>query len=307
MPEIEPYRIIELDDAWAEADETLGSKKKGWFLSPDNNERLLFKFARVNRGIPTGEAWAEKIAAEIAALMQIPCAKVELAVLNGQQGSIGLRFPELANREVELIHGVDLLSAHVIGYDRERDVWKQSDHNLANIIKAVSNVLPEGPELENGLRIMAGFLVLDALILNMDRHHENWAFFRERRQNDAFYYRVAPSFDHASSLGRELTEEKLAAWGHDQSHLERYVYKGRGGIYVDGSASRPENPLRLVELAIGKCPAYFVNWLEQLRIIDNTHFANVISRVPDTLMSQRAKRFCASILDFTRSKLLSFL
>jgi hypothetical protein len=49
MPEIEPYPIIKLDEAWVGADEPLGTKRKGWFLLPDTGERWLFKFSRVNQ------------------------------------------------------------------------------------------------------------------------------------------------------------------------------------------------------------------------------------------------------------------
>ena len=38
----------------------MGTKDKAWFLLPDTNERWLFKYARVNQDVSTGEHWAEK-------------------------------------------------------------------------------------------------------------------------------------------------------------------------------------------------------------------------------------------------------
>ncbi len=66
---------------------------------------------------------------------------------------------------------------------------------------------------------LASYLVLDALIGNTDRHHENWGFLGQVLVNidevseaarlvKQGGYDIAPSFDHASSLGRELPDEK---------------------------------------------------------------------------------------------------
>jgi hypothetical protein len=45
------------------------------------------------------------------------------------------------------------------------------------------------------------------LIGNTDRHHENWGILIELQRNH-WRVNVAPSFDHASSLGRELRVER---------------------------------------------------------------------------------------------------
>ncbi len=72
MPGPELFQIIKLKPEWVQADETMGTKDKAWFLLPETNERWLFKYARVNQGVSTGEHWAEKIAAEIAKLIEPP-------------------------------------------------------------------------------------------------------------------------------------------------------------------------------------------------------------------------------------------
>lgn len=43
------------------------------------------------------------------------------------------------------------------------------------------------------------------MIGNVDRHHENWGILRKRVDGE-WYGRLAPTFDHASSLGRELVD-----------------------------------------------------------------------------------------------------
>ena len=67
MPE-SPYPIIPVavDEVEEREDEYLGSKKKFWVLR--NGEWWLYKQARPNA---PGEAWSEKIAAEVAGLLGI--------------------------------------------------------------------------------------------------------------------------------------------------------------------------------------------------------------------------------------------
>lgn len=52
-----------------------------------DSERWLFKYARLSNGQVTGEHWAEKVASEVAGLLHIPHARVELATLDGSQAA----------------------------------------------------------------------------------------------------------------------------------------------------------------------------------------------------------------------------
>lgn len=58
-----------------------GASKKIWLINPDTKEKGLFKFPKVKdkeKGIITGEYWAEKLATEIGKLIGIECAKVDI-------------------------------------------------------------------------------------------------------------------------------------------------------------------------------------------------------------------------------------
>ena len=70
------YPIIKVHEESAAESELMGSKRKFWYLRHEKEERYwLFKYSRRN----TGEYWAEKVAAEVAELLEILHAKVELA------------------------------------------------------------------------------------------------------------------------------------------------------------------------------------------------------------------------------------
>ncbi len=298
VPQREPYPIIKLEPEWVRSDETMGSKDKAWFLLPETNERWLFKYARVNEGVPTGEHWAEKIVAEIAELFGIPHARVELAEFGGRLGSLSRRFPELSQRGIELIHGNDLLPGLVLGYDREKR-FRQSNHTLVNILAAVSRAIPDEAQRSAAITMLTGYVIFDALILNTDRHHENWALLRDNRIPGESRYSVAPSFDHASSLGRELLPGKLDQWESEEWRPEWYANRAPGGIFLKEDQKRAANPLRLADFALRLRPRRVQPWLERLRGLNNARFSEIVQRVPEEYMSEQSRRFCLSLLDYT--------
>lgn len=73
---------LENFDNWTIDTETQfgsGASEKLWLINPETNERGLFKFPKVKTDETiTGEYWAEKLASEIAILLDIPCANVDI-------------------------------------------------------------------------------------------------------------------------------------------------------------------------------------------------------------------------------------
>lgn len=298
MPQPEPYRIVHLEPEWVQADEAMGSKDKAWFLLPESNERWLFKYARVNAEISTGEHWAEKIAAEIADLLGLPHCLVELAKFDDRAGSLSRRFPELSQPGMELIHGNDVLPGFVFGYEREKR-FGQSNHTLGNILTAVARAIPDEGERFAALTTLGGYVVLDALILNTDRHHENWALLRENLPSGVVHHTIAPSFDHASSLGRELPPDKLTAWQKEPWRPEWYARRASGAIFVRENGKHGENPLRLAEVALRWRPQHVRPWLQKLRGLNIAQLSDIVHRVPQAFMPEQSRRFCLSLLGCT--------
>ena len=305
MPLPDPYPILTLHAADVLAPEEMGSKRKGWVRVDDDAEPWLFKYTRVNDGVPTGEAWAEKVAAEIAVAIGLPAARVELATLDGEVGCVSRQFAELSVPGVELVHGSDLLPGVVLGYDRTKR-FRQADHTLENILDAVAGVIPDAAQREAAFRRLAGCVVLDALILNTDRHHENWALLRSRRSDGSLHQEVAPSYDHASSLARNEPAATLAQW-MDDKQLDRvawYAQRGHGGIFLRGD-KRGANPLRLVMVAVRRWPRYFQPWLERVRSLDFSVVEGILRRVPEQTISPEHREFALALLRRTQHILSS--
>ena len=300
------YRVIEVRKEWQSSEEEMGSKTKFWYCNPSHPHRhWLFKYPQEN----TGQHWAEKIAAEIAAILDIDHARVELATANDIRGSVTESF---AVDGWELYHGNQLLKKSIFNYDPDLR-FRQSSHTLSNIWQVMENLFLSG-EVEtfedvalsnetttHAKSLITEFIVLDALIANTDRHHENWGILR-RFIGDDWEGHVAPSFDHASSLGRELLDSHRARLIAER-RVGNYVEKGRGGIYYSELDRRGPSPLELVRRAAQDYRNLLQPALSKLRRIDSGVLAEVIDRVPENWMSEAARAFALALMCYTHRQL----
>lgn len=278
--------------------EQLGSKPKFWVLL--DGRRWLFKEARPG----TGEDWAEKAAAEVARAIGVCAATVELAEYAGRRGCISLNFVDVEAGQA-LVHGNEILAMRATGYDKSK-TFRQSDHTLANIEAAIRSLF--GPEQADGaLTELASYMVLDALIGNTDRHHENWGLLLGVRSGSgASKLSVAPSFDHASSLGRELRDERRAEL-LKENRVGWYVGRGRGGIFRSPDERHGANPLQFVEIAARAYPSFFRPALERVAGLAPADVHWIVEALPDERASQLAKRFAEAMMLSTRASLIRIL
>jgi len=295
------FPILTVDPNTVEDEEQLGSKPKFWFRH--EGRRWLFKEVRPN----TGEHWAEKVAAELAALLEVPAASVELAECLDKRGCAVKSFI-VDRRKQFLVHGNELLAGAVTGYDMDKR-FRQSDHTLANIIRAVEKTFGLGDARQNAAQALCGYLTLDALIGNTDRHHENWGLLGTQTSDMHEFYvlsqiEIAPSFDHASSLGRELLDEERLRRLSENTILS-YIRKGRGGIYGKASDKHGLSPLEAALRAKRLYPEFFEKWWRKLEDLDEQRMQAIVDRVPPGWMSAPARDFALAFLCASRHELLT--
>jgi hypothetical protein len=278
-------------------DEQLGSKEKFWFAREDG--QWLFKKARQN----TGEDWAEKLGSELARLLEISAAQVELSCFAAQRGSASKSFVRSGEN---LTHGNEILAGMIVGYDRNKRLH-QTDHTLANIRAAVKKLVVSQEGSEEIFRDLCGYFVLDGLICNTDRHHENWGLLSFFTQLDPTLtvtdIRVAPSFDHASSLGRELLDEKrkeLLA----RNQIGPYARRGRGGIYLQSTDAHGANPLQLVEYGAEHFRDAFHPALLKLADTPTADILSLVDKIPHERASATAREFSRELLTHNRNVLV---
>lgn len=276
----------------------MGSKRKVWLENPDGIS-YLFKYLRQDsrRGV-YGDDWAEKLAAELAWLMGIPAASVELAARVGSPGVICQRVNDPG--VVELVHGNELLGARQSGYDKDL----KREHPLYTV-DAVAECLRDagapagqhGVEALNGFDVWAGYLVFDAWIANTDRHHENWGVLIDRRDGRT---RLAPSFDHGSSLGFNFAAPVNPSPIAAADAVASWCRRGRSSHF----AGRPH----LVDVAAEALDLAghdaWLYWMSRLRRLRPESWMGIIGRVPSARMSEATRTFVGSVLDINRRRLL---
>jgi hypothetical protein len=289
------YQIVSIPSTARGDIEPLGSKEKFWVTLA--GQHWLFKEARAN----TGEDWAEKVAAEVAKLAGIDAAEVELAEFSGRLGCVCRSFVDLEKGE-GLVHGNEILGRLVTSYEPEKR-FKQSDHTLDNIVRAIQSVFT-GKSADGALARLARYVVLDALIANTDRHHENWGLkLGFDAAKNTYLKSVAPSFDHASSLGRELLDVKRSELLAN-NEIARYVSAGRGGIFDASTDKRGANPLELARVGAARYPDHFRGALTQLKNLEKTRIRFIIDNLPEQRASAIAKDFAYAVICHSLDQLL---
>lgn len=292
-----PYPVLQVRPEWALEPEDMGTKTKFWYRDPDDGADWLFKHPRPG----TGEHWAEKIVAEVAGLLDTPCATVQFAKWERVQGSASRSF--VSGRR-ELVHGNQILKWTLIGYDPAKR-FQQADHSVENIWRCLGGLFQQAEAAEAAKSQFAGYLLLDAVVGNTDRHHENWGIVRELRGR-RWVGHLAPSFDHASSLGRELREEKRVM-RLESGTVPAYAEKARGAIYLPGGTGRGPSPLDLVRDSMPTIGHYFRTPLERLSSLRDSDVVEIMDRIPASWISRSAKEFAASLIRYNRDRLLELV
>jgi hypothetical protein len=295
------YGILQLPGSMTpENREPLGSKKKLWFRDPSAAvPRVLFKYNRPN----TGEDWSEKIASELARLLGLPHAAVELASFADERGAALVDFTD--NERFALVHGNEILESLDSSYPKQRRYGSKS-HTVASVLSALEHFhvgLPHAPAalpgaVRDAFGAFTGYLLLDAWIGNTDRHHENWGVLRQRDQPSQTLV-LAPTFDHASSLARELGDGRRTDKGNPKqgTPVERYAKRAVSAFYVSDGSGRQLTTWEAFAEAAARRPKAAKDWLRRLSAISEHTVKAVVEAVPSSRMSDTAKAFACALLE----------
>ena len=294
------YPIIAIPDEAGDSIEQLGTKRKFWF----DDKRRLFKQGRPG----TGENWAEKVACELCEVLGLPHAHYDFAVWRGLPGVVTLSFSQPVWR---LVHGNELLARIHADYFTQRR-YQRRQHTVSAFIGVGKDSRiepPPGSVLSPPLRVaadfMVGYLMLDCLIGNQDRHDENWGLMVHAGVPPRVA--LAPTYDHASSLGRNETDERrrFSLGTKDRgSGLEAYCARARSAFYIHPDNNKTANTLGAFASARRLRGAAATFWLERLEKLGSAQFEAIFKQVPPDLISDAAIDFALRMLDVNRTRLL---
>ncbi len=298
------YRIVDVTVETGDAVEPMGSKPKFWFELGEYGP-CLFKAVRSG----SGEDWAEKVAEQVASVLGLPHATYELATWKQGRGVVS---PRMTSDGEQLIHGNELLINIVPDYETKSTNYRTPLHTVSAVCDALESRnagMPRGwtpPDgIESCVDLFCGYLLLDALVGNTDRHHENWAVVevpgRDTSSGSTFY--MAPTFDHASSLGRneplDRVRERLRT-KDDGFTVEAYARRAKSALYLDADDSGPLSPIEAFREAARITPAAAKVWCTRVARLDTGTFENLLDEVPRDRMAPEQKEFAVRFLSYNR-------
>lgn len=287
-----------------EYDEPIRTKKEEAFWFHEQNLGLcLYKEARLN----TGEDWAEKIASELCTFLRLPHAEYDLATYNGKRGTISRSFvPEGGTSIV----GNEVLTGIVPDYPKNpRDLSRHTIDIVFNSLNDSSVQLPMDWTPPKGIKtavdVFVGYLLLDAWVGNSDRHHQNWGLIQYKGLSAKVQTTyLAPTYDHGSSLGRELLDESRLLKLKNGS-VEGYVTKCHSLFYakVEGD-KRKLKTFEVFRKVAERYPNAASVWLDYLANVSLSDTLNLFRRIPSDRISETAIKFAQKILELNQRRLL---
>jgi len=301
------YRIRPLNRADAQDLEYLGTKRKFWFRL--RNTRYLFKAEE--RG--TGEDWAEKIVCELAGMLGIPHVKYQLAREEGGEAGPqpGVICPSFLLKGQALEMGNQLLFRRDPDYPADNDTkYKVTAHTVDAVAAAVKELavcdarwrrsLPG--QIHSALDVFTGYLLLDALVANQDRHHQNWGAVRT-----GAHLALAPTYDHGSSLARNLADDERARrlQTRDAGYsVAAFAERARSGFYLSSAETKTLGTLQAYHRMAAFSPTAAAVWRGRLAGLEWPTVEAVVDRVPPERMSAVTRRFTLELLRINRDRLL---
>jgi HipA-like C-terminal domain len=263
------FQIVDVSE-W-ELDTTVtatGRRAKEWLIEPRGRRYALFKLPRYH----SAESTAEKLASELGRLFGIPTAHVDLALRNGEYGVISYKFLEPGE---SLAEGGDL----IVIRDPQFDRFDTRVHSF----QLVEGVLaPIAPRLVSSLIEM---LVFDAAIGNSDRHQDNWGVILSSKGEP----RLAPAYDHGSSLGSHIDEDKIEMF-LEPARLDVYARRGQSRVgWLEGGGTRRLRHLDLLQCIAEEYPTEVTGALSKIFGADLSLLSTIFEGVPDAYAGERRR------------------
>jgi len=296
-----PIFLVTQEAYETSSNETLGSKYKFWFYDEELG-RCLYKQSRSN----LGEDWAEKVASELCKLLGLPHAVYELA--STWEGDRGVVSPSFLPPSGTLVHGNELLSSIVPNYPAF-GTYGISQHTIDIVLRVIAGEsvsLPIGWTAPSGIQtavdVFVGYLLLDAWIGNGDRHHENWGIIRMKTAStSAETEHLAPTYDHASSLGRDLSDAQ-----RQRRSVQAYANKCFSAFYGSVDDKKPLKTFDVFSLVAHRYPEAACVWLARLESISKANGLTIFNRISRSRISADAIHFAQELLEINKHKLLTW-
>lgn len=185
-----------------------GRSEKIWLQNPENGQIGLFKF---KKDAGTTDHLSECIAYQLAMELNIPCARFELGIYRGREGSMSYNIIE--NPKEILIEGIHFIYYTYPTYNDEKFIDETTNHkySIEMIIKSIEKFI--------SIDEFLNMIIFDFLIGNTDRHQSNWAMVSSDSK-----MKWSPLYDNSSSLCAYISNEQISSYlGKDKNRWKSLV------------------------------------------------------------------------------------
>jgi hypothetical protein len=265
-----------------------GSRPRLTFFHSDNRQKFFFKtYTHTPR-----EVWAECLASHIAELMDIKAQQVTIKIApKALEKILRKRYPKslpkdwrpvgsfarnIFPKRVETTYG-----GAIVETPTEPLTLEEIESRMRSKYYAADDLLQN----------YADMVIFDALIGNMDRHHENWGVcadeqYRQqvlidRKQLVPLRY-FTPLFDHGSSLMFELSDENVQNFLDNEQMLINYVEKSKFGFILN-TEGKKTNMFDIIEKHIELKTFWgkrFKKSLIRIKRLDLLEVASLVLKMP---------------------------
>lgn len=269
-------------DEYEGASEGSGRSDKIWLINKSTKEIGLFKYTKSHE---TTEHISEKLASDIAKLLGIKCAKIEIGKYNFEIGSMSY----LINKNDEiLIEGIYLINEMYPFYNSYTmyDSMKEEYYSLEMILNSLDKY--------NLKKEFFKIIIFDYLIGNTDRHQNNWAIIQKGED-----VKLCPIYDNGSSLCCYLKEENIATYlGNDKVRFNSLVNtKSKSRIRIDKKSKKEPTHLEVIKYIKENYNDYIKDFIDiVIKYISKENIDKIINNYDDGLISSNRKELIRRFL-----------
>ena len=239
----------------------------------------------------TAPAWSEKVSYEIATRLKLPAASYEFGELVGwsdypDKTKIVIS-PNFKRTDTRYVQGAELLFVQTNTDD---------SYSVAGVLETLTQnevQLPNGYQAPNGINdgtdLFVGYLLLDSLTANNDRHSGNWEIGLDNRGIKT----LAPVYDNGASFA---TTFGSIVYGNYT--VEQYMNTDL--------SSFGEFQAETFKQAAQVRPQAAKAWLRQLAQIQQQQLEDIFARIREDRITPEQGAFAIELLSYNRSQLLNF-
>jgi len=149
---------------------------------------------------------------------------------------------------------------------------------------------------------MRGLVTENALRRTLrERHHENWGIVRMKTASTSEETEhLAPTYDHASSLGRDLSDDR-----RQKRSVEAYANKCFSAFYGSVNERKTLKTFDAFSLVAQRYPKAASVWLARLENISKANILDIFNRINRSRISPEASNFARAILEINKHRLLT--